>query len=239
MLPKTKEVLELIANDELFEKYDIKFVGGTALSYLINHRLSEDLDFATLVLEPHHVEEIEKMINKYGGIKLERNITLEDYTANDGENIDLIYIKFMIDGVKVEFFTPPFNLYEDSIWKNDNHTYYENTTLKVASLGTIIYMKTMAFWNRKKYRDLFDIYYVIVNNHITAHNFIMDYLKYHITHDTDSLYKNIQSSILFFRKPNDEGINTLVENPKSYEWYRAKIEEFCHQVLLEKLYGEI
>jgi hypothetical protein len=37
MLQKTKEVLELIANDELFVKFDIKFVGGTALSYLINH----------------------------------------------------------------------------------------------------------------------------------------------------------------------------------------------------------
>lgn len=34
MLPKTKEVLDLIANDELFKKYDIRFVGGTALSYL-------------------------------------------------------------------------------------------------------------------------------------------------------------------------------------------------------------
>lgn len=31
MLQKTQEVLELIANDELFENNDIRFVGGTAL----------------------------------------------------------------------------------------------------------------------------------------------------------------------------------------------------------------
>ena len=32
MLQKTQEVLELIANDELFENNDIRFVGGTALA---------------------------------------------------------------------------------------------------------------------------------------------------------------------------------------------------------------
>lgn len=236
MLPKTKEVLDLIANDELFKKYDIRFVGGTALSYLIKHRLSEDLDFATLVLEPHQVKEIEEMIKKYGGEKLEHNITMEEYTFNDGEDIDLIYIKFMLDGVKIEFFTPPFNLSEVSVWKNDKYTYYENTTLKVAALDTIIYMKTMAFWNRKKYRDLFDIYYVIENNHISAHDFIKNYLEHQITHDIASLHKNIQSPSLFFKKSNDEGINTLVKNPKPYDWYRAKIEEFIHNELLAELY---
>ena len=45
MLEKTKEVLEIICNDDLFKNFDIRFVGGTALSYRINHRLSEDFDF--------------------------------------------------------------------------------------------------------------------------------------------------------------------------------------------------
>ena len=43
MLQKTQEVLELIANDELFENNDIRIGAGTALSYLIVHRLSEEL----------------------------------------------------------------------------------------------------------------------------------------------------------------------------------------------------
>ena len=63
---------------------------------------------------------------------------------------------------KVEFFTPPFNLFEQKVWENDKFTYYENSGLKVSSLETLIYMKTMAFWNRKKYRDLFDIYYILL-----------------------------------------------------------------------------
>ena len=64
MLEKTKEVLEIICNDDLFKKHDIRFVGGTALSYRINHRLSEDLDFATLNLSP---KDISNMIYQYGG----------------------------------------------------------------------------------------------------------------------------------------------------------------------------
>ena len=41
-------------------------------------------------------------------------------------------------------------------------------------------MKTMAFWNRKKYRDLFDIYYVLEKEFITPKKFVNDYLKNHI-----------------------------------------------------------
>ncbi len=51
---------------------------------------------------------------------------------------------------------------------------------KMTSLETLIYMKTMAFWNRKKYRDLFDIYYVLEKEFITPKKFVNDYLKNHI-----------------------------------------------------------
>jgi len=58
MLPKTKQVLELLSSDSFFKDNDVRFVGGTALSYLINHRLSEDLDFAML-----HINKTEILSN--------------------------------------------------------------------------------------------------------------------------------------------------------------------------------
>ena len=97
-------------------------------------------------------------------------------------------------------------------------------------------MKTTAFWNRKKYRDLFDIYYLIENKHISPNKFINQYLEYNITYNTENLYKRIKEPLHFFEKANDEGINLLVSNPKPYEWYRAKIEEFIYGVLLDELY---
>ena len=146
-------------------------------------------------------------------------------------------MKFLLNGVKVEFFTPPFNLFEQKVWENDKFTYYENSELKVSSLETLIYMKTMAFWNRKNYRDLIDIYYILEKGFITPKKFVNDYLENHITSNTEYLYKNIQSKELFYEKDNDEGINTLVKNPKPYDWYRNEIEKFIHKVLLNELYN--
>lgn len=234
MLAKTKEALEILANNQLFTKYDIRFVGGTALSHIINHRLSEDLDFAVLPFVPL---EIEEMMKGYGAVKLVHDKTMEDYIANDGEDINDSYMKFMLNDVKVEFFTPPFNLLEENVWKSDKFEFYLDTTLKIASLNTIIYMKTMAFWNRKKYRDLFDIHYILSNKLIHPDKFLNDYLKYNITYNIDNLYKKIQSTTQFYERTNDEGINTLVKDPKPYEWYRIEIEKFIYEVLIEKLYS--
>lgn len=146
MLPKTKEVLDLLSKDEFFETRDIKFVGGTALSYRINHRLSEDIDFAVLKFNS---TEIDKLMKKYGAVELEHGSYLEDTAKNDGENIKDSYIKYNLDGVKVEFFVPPFNLLEEEVWREDKYSFYGDTKLKIASFKTIAYMKTMAFWNLK------------------------------------------------------------------------------------------
>ena len=146
MLEKTQEVLNFIANDDLFKNNDIRFVGGTALSYLIKHRLSEDLAFASLEFPK---EEILKTMLKYGAVKLEHNPTEEDYVKNDGGDINSHYMKFMLKGVKIEFFTPILNILEERVWREDRYTSYEDTELKISSLDTIIYMKTTAFWNRK------------------------------------------------------------------------------------------
>lgn len=59
-----------------------------------------------------------------------KNVTIEDYVTNDGEDIENSYIKFMLNGVKVEFFTPPFNLFEISVWEKDKYNYYENSSIK-------------------------------------------------------------------------------------------------------------
>jgi predicted nucleotidyltransferase component of viral defense system len=146
-------------------------------------------------------------------------------------------MKYNLNGVKVEFFTPPFNLLEEKIWMDDLSIFYENSKLKMASLETIIYMKTMAFWNRKKYRDLYDIYFVISNDIYSTKVFLDIYKKCNITYTTKMLFEKIKSKEDFHEKSNDEGIPTLVVNPKSYEWYRKKIEDYIYDVYIEELYS--
>jgi hypothetical protein len=45
MTEAIKKILPVIQNHEIFKQHDFRLVGGTALSYHINHRISEDLDF--------------------------------------------------------------------------------------------------------------------------------------------------------------------------------------------------
>lgn len=234
MLEKTKMVLELISKDELFQNNDIRFVGGTALSYRIDHRLSEDLDFATSLIDK---DAINKMVRKYSGRSIEHHVSMIDSALNDGEDISNSYLIFIINDVKVEFFTPPFNIGEEKeIWDKDQFTYYENTHLKVASLETLIYMKSMAFWNRKKYRDLFDIWYLLNNKMQTVKEFLEKYISFHFTYDKEQLLEKIKNTKTFYFKSTDEGISTLVKNHKPYEWYRNEIESMIQDAIIEELY---
>lgn len=234
MLEKTEQVLNILATHELFKNNDIRFVGGTALSYLINHRLSEDLDFAMLDLSR---DEIEEMMYIFRAVKITHSATAIDYAKNEGGDLYDYHLKYILDGVKVEFFVPQFNIFEKNIWRDKSTANYKDTNLKIASFETIMYMKTMAFWNRKKYRDLFDIYHVLTNvESYTIKDFIEPYLKYNIIYTKEMLYLKIKSKADFYEKRDDEGISSLVANAKSYEWYRQQIEDMIYEVYLEELY---
>jgi predicted nucleotidyltransferase component of viral defense system len=235
MLEKTRQVLDVLAQNEFFGRHDVRFVGGTALSYLINHRLSEDLDFAMLELPK---DEINRLMRSFGAEEIAHSDTAVDYALNEGGDLYDCHLKYILDGIKVEFFTPPFNTLEKEIWTTEATSHYENTSLKIASFETIMYMKSMAFWNRKKYRDLFDIYYVITNiDGYKAKDFVENYLKYNITYTKKALYEKIKSKSEFYERLTDEGISALVANPKPYEWYRRELEGMLYAVYLDELYG--
>ncbi|MBU0721350.1 nucleotidyl transferase AbiEii/AbiGii toxin family protein [bacterium] len=237
MLEKTQEALELIAQDEFFAKHDVRFVGGTALSYIIEHRLSEDLDFAMLELPK---DEIVKMMLKYGAVKKEHSNYIKDGASNDGFDIDDSHVMFELNGVKVDFFEPPFNILEKDVWNNIPYLHYRDTNVKLAAFDTIMYMKTMAFWNRKKYRDVFDVYRVLANEiqDYTPQKFIKMHQRYNITHTTEYLVSKVRSKEMFHERKGDEGINTLVEKPQAYEWYRNKLEKMLDEVYMNELYKD-
>jgi len=237
MLDKTKYVLELMADDQFFKQYDVRFVGGTALSLLIEHRLSEDLDFAMLEIPK---EAIISLMNKYGAIQRNHSNFIIDSAIDDGEDINNSHMMFDLYGIKIDFFSPPFNIKELVEWNSHPFTNYKNTNVKVAAFETIFYMKIMAFWNRKKYRDLYDIYFVIndsINNY-SPKKFIEKYIEYNISYTKEDMLLKIESKESFFERGNDEGLASLVGDPKPYEWYRNQIQKMIHAVYLDELYSE-
>jgi len=135
LLPKTKKLLlQLIDNCDFLEKYVL--VGGSALTLHLCHRKSEDLDFFTYD-DSFKKEEIFRYIKQFENKEIINQTT---------EQVDLL-----LDGVKVTFFNADWSFLKPS--KIDR--------FNLASLESIAAMKVNVLFLRAKFRDYYDIYFLV------------------------------------------------------------------------------
>ena len=92
LLPKTKEVLIELSRAEFMQDYT--FVGGSALSCYLQHRLSEDLDFFTW----NQTADIENLLTTLNNDYLK-------IINRSNQQVDLLY-----KGVKITFFSNKWDL---------------------------------------------------------------------------------------------------------------------------------
>ncbi len=136
LLPDTRKLLsEFIANASFLEKYVL--VGGTALSLHLCHRKSEDLDFFT------YSDSFEKK-------------EILDYINNRFEYLEIInqtndQIDLLINGVKVTFFNAKWNFLKPEKIKRFN----------LSPLKAIAGMKVNTLFLRAKFRDYYDLYFLV------------------------------------------------------------------------------
>lgn len=152
MTNAAKLLLEKIKNDPLFQKHAFRFVGGTALSYHIEHRISEDLDFA--FTSPLPVFDIKSFAMRYQGSFIP-DPKASAFTINSGIDFDTRFMRYMIDGVKVEFFFPedPFS----QMCLSGELTEYNGSHVNILNLIDVSKMKVKALMDRIKIRDLYDV----------------------------------------------------------------------------------
>ena len=151
-------VLNKIKDSSLFED-ELFFVGGTALSYYINHRISEDIDITTL--NPLDYKKIISTLISLGARKIEDENTTALRLA--GLFPDEYILKFILDDVKIEFFQANRPI-QKKILKELNYTNYDNSNLKILDLKSIAKLKIVALFQREKSRDLFDFGSILENN---------------------------------------------------------------------------
>ena len=159
VLNKIKD--SLIFQDELY------FVGGTALSYYINHRISEDID----IVSPN-ILDYQKIVPALISLK-EKKVEDENTTALRlvGLFPDEYILKFILDDVKIEFFQANRPI-QKKILKELNYTNYDNSNLKILDLKYIAKLKIVALFQREKARDLFDFGSIIENEILTSDEII-------------------------------------------------------------------
>ncbi len=181
LLPNTQKVLKRVIKDYYLSNFIL--VGGSALALHIRHRKSEDLDFFTYQKDSFKSSEI---------IRLVRDLQGEIVNISD-EQIDCF-----IDGVKVTFF--------DAKWSFLRPKQIENFNL--ASLEQIAIMKTHTLFLRAKYRDYYDLYFLIKRFGIRkVYDLSKDVLE-------GINFKILNAALLYIEDIEDESIEHLQPTQK-------------------------
>ena len=156
MTAKVIEALESVKDLAIFKDTSLSFIGGTALAYYLNHRISEDIDIICSKALPYR--EIISIVESIGGRKLRDENAVALRMA--GLFPDEYMLKFALHGVKLEFFKASTPLQKEILF-NASTTYYNNGKLQISDVKSIAKLKLIALLLRNKSRDLFDFKIVL------------------------------------------------------------------------------
>ena len=196
LLPNTKILLlKMIKNSSFLSKYVL--VGGSALALHICHRKSEDLDFFTYSNDFDKIE-ILSFLQKF---KSKEIINQTD------EQIDLL-----LDGVKVTFFNAKWSFLKPK----------KINMFNLATIEQIAAMKVNVLFLRAKYRDYYDMYFLVKKFGIKKiYELSKDYL--------DGInFKLFATALIYIDDIEDENIAHL--NP-TYKLTLKQIRDFFEKEL--------
>ena len=135
LLPNTETLLlKMIDGCDFLDKYVL--VGGSALTLHLCHRKSEDLDFFTYD-DSFDKQEIFEYLKQFEN---------KEILNQTDEQVDL-----MLNGVKVTFFNARWSFLKPKKIEKFN----------LSSLESIAAMKINVLFLRAKYRDYYDIYFLV------------------------------------------------------------------------------
>ena len=204
MTVSVKEALERVKSLEIFnDDAGLYFIGGTALAYYLEHRISEDID----IISPERLShrEIISMVTSIGGIKLRDENAVALRMA--GLVPDEYMLKFNLDGVKLEFFRASTPL-QIKILKSAKASKYLEGILNILDVKSISKLKLIALLSRNKSRDLFDFKVMLEENILTADEILKITIQTKYQLETmDSLYKFIEN----IEEPKDDEVVYLDE----------------------------
>jgi hypothetical protein len=186
-------------------------IGGTALALHIDHRISEDLDFSW----PHGKlprEALKKLVETESA--LEFVLDQDEFALQEADDagIDLADYSqtYLVNGVRVTFFVSHEAERKMLARKMDE-------PLRVAAIPEIFVLKALVAADRSKTRDWFDLYTLFQSHGFTWKDFHGAFLEY----SNPGQYENAAGRLCSGQpQANDEGYETLVENPPTIKKMR-------------------
>lgn len=233
MTEAIKQILPIIQDHDIFKKHDFRLVGGTALSYHINHRISEDLDFClTQELPLEDIQSfIEFCIDKFGIDNIdyiEPSQTIKEDFLLGGDNVEYYLQTWMVNGIKIQFFDGGSNTGTKEFLLQDHYTTIGN--IKIASIETIFKMKSLMFYKRTKSRDLYDMlcFYGLKDIRFTPQETKSLIMKYEPLYCREEYFRTMWLESFKSKKyieERDEGLAGLVGKSQTFEEMRQKLVE--------------
>ena len=165
MTKEIKDLLEKIKDSDIFERHPLYFIGGTALSFYLDHRISYDIDIVSRAKLP--ISAIKAFAFQLKARQINEHSRAVAFRINKGEDLENYHLKYMVDGIKLEF-----SYFDDELRKTildttDATSYSSESKLKILPLEDIITLKAIALFGRQKSRDLFDMAIILERNLIT------------------------------------------------------------------------
>ena len=221
--PQAASFLELFSKEPFFEETRAALIGGTAIAYQTQHRMSFDIDIAF----PHHstLPSLD-FLEKYNAKPLPFDRAVIDTAINDGGNIEEYHQRYSIDGVKVDFMVnPSSNIFEKEILQNDEGI--DHGTLMITSLDALFKLKSLLILDRNKIRDLYDIVYLLKYDDFTPYDILETIRAYRITYTNRHIIQLIKS-----KKPDALDIEFEgIAEPKMTMYEYNELQAYLIEVL--------
>ena len=220
MTANVKQVLQKIAHNEIFED-ELYFTGGTALAYYLNHRISEDIDIVSSTKLNHRA--IISQMSSLGAMKIKDEH--ETALRMAGLFPDEYMLKFILGGVKIEFFQANRPIQKE-ILSQATFKDFENSKLKILDVQSVAKLKLVAVIMREKSRDLFDFGTILEKELLTTNEIIDLFSK------VDERLNSLESIIKFLKvkkEPHDDESVYLSETKRvdlSFYTIQNKVIEF-------------
>ncbi len=196
-------------------------IGGTALSLHIEHRISEDLDFITLLpkLPRAALNELQKQLEA-NGHQIEHRVNPGAYDDFQISGLDLADHQqdWIVDGVKMTFFSaePP----HAKILTQTQSKQKVELGFKIASLQELCQLKATVTASRSKSRDWLDLF-ILERDHqfgVSEWKEAFDQAGLTSMHFDIALNRMCKGKL----DDEDEGYSTLLPNPPTIKEMQTK-----------------
>ena len=212
LLPESTRNLWLKLLEEPLLK-DAILIGGTALTLRIGHRRSEDLDFAYLS-EKLPSAAISLLLRKFPDWTRNDHLASYDEFMIAGQSLHDYQQDFISgEGVKVTFLAE-----EKSAWPLLGKGTEAGKAPRVATTKEVFELKCLVCSRRSKSRDWYDLHILFQEHGFELGDMVEAFAKANRSSGIDLAFRRLCSGIT---SPDDEGYESLIQNPPSLETLRV------------------